>query len=228
MSLKLVVLADNRAGHRLKGAWAWSINIQFNGKSILFDAGGDPGLLEENASMLGVDLRSLDMVILSHHHRDHYGGLKAVADASPGITLYVPPGRIGRYKRLGFNVVMVKKPIWIDRNLLIVGPLYATSVQMYEISLALTYNGKIAVIVGCSHPGVDRIVSEALRLTGRKKATLVIGGFHSPPPEVLQNLASVAETICPTHCSGDESRDYLRRHYPEKFCEAFTGSVIEL
>jgi len=41
---------------------------------ILFDT-GYPGLFLANTEKMGIDLRELDFIVLSHGHLDHSGGL---------------------------------------------------------------------------------------------------------------------------------------------------------
>ncbi len=42
--------------------------------TILFDTGPDAGLIVENAYRLGIDLKEVNALVLSHGHFDHYGG----------------------------------------------------------------------------------------------------------------------------------------------------------
>jgi 7,8-dihydropterin-6-yl-methyl-4-(beta-D-ribofuranosyl)aminobenzene 5'-phosphate synthase len=47
-------------------AWGFSALIEFGGKRILFDTGGNAEILEHNVKALGVDLSKLDFVVISH------------------------------------------------------------------------------------------------------------------------------------------------------------------
>jgi 7,8-dihydropterin-6-yl-methyl-4-(beta-D-ribofuranosyl)aminobenzene 5'-phosphate synthase len=57
------------------GEWGYSALIEANGYTILFDTGERPDTVLRNAEELGVDLSTVDTVILSHNHFDHTGGL---------------------------------------------------------------------------------------------------------------------------------------------------------
>ena len=74
--MKLTVLADNSTviGSYFVGEPGVSYYIECEGKKILFDTGYSDVYLQ-NANKLGVDLRELDMIVLSHGHDDHTGGL---------------------------------------------------------------------------------------------------------------------------------------------------------
>lgn len=48
-------------------------------RSILFDAGGSPEGVVINADRMGVDLREIECVVISHGHYDHFGGLPAIS-----------------------------------------------------------------------------------------------------------------------------------------------------
>lgn len=56
------------------GEWGYAALVEVNGKRILFDTGRTPGLVLENARILGIDLSDIEDVVLSHFHYDHTGG----------------------------------------------------------------------------------------------------------------------------------------------------------
>src|SRR5580704_17755105 len=58
--------------------WGFSALVEVAGKRILFDTGDDAAIFEQNVKAKGVDLISLDFVVLSHHHSDHMAGLSYV------------------------------------------------------------------------------------------------------------------------------------------------------
>ncbi len=225
---RLVVLVDNEPGEGLLSEWGWSLYLELEGRRVLFDADTSPRVLGFNAQRLGVDLSRLDYAVLSHHHSDHYGGFSAVAEARPGLRVYAPPGRTGYLERMGLEPVVVTSTRRVEGGVWVIGPLRSASWSLYEQGLAVDVEGHgVILVVGCSHPGVDRLAEEAVKATG-KPLHLVIGGFHSPSREVLDRLAGLAERIAPAHCSGAWAKSYVRTQYPEKYVPVRTGTVIEL
>lgn len=94
-SVRLTVLVENsvyRAG--LLAEHGWSVWLEAGGQRVLFDT-GQSDLLLANAQRLGVDLGSVDSIVLSHGHYDHGGGLAAVlAKARPGVAVWAHPGAL--------------------------------------------------------------------------------------------------------------------------------------
>jgi 7,8-dihydropterin-6-yl-methyl-4-(beta-D-ribofuranosyl)aminobenzene 5'-phosphate synthase len=74
----------------LKRGWGYSLFIEHGGRRILFDTGGSDADFAANASALGVDLKKLDFVVLSHRHNDHTAGLNQVLRENPDVTIYSP------------------------------------------------------------------------------------------------------------------------------------------
>ena len=58
------------------GEWGFSALVEADGNRVLFDTGGRPETVLNNARELGVDLSSVEDVILSHNHWDHVTGGK--------------------------------------------------------------------------------------------------------------------------------------------------------
>lgn len=63
----------------LAGEWGLSLHLQSRSRSsggqYLLDFGYTPEILLRNFDLLGIEATRLDGLILSHAHRDHYGGL---------------------------------------------------------------------------------------------------------------------------------------------------------
>jgi 7,8-dihydropterin-6-yl-methyl-4-(beta-D-ribofuranosyl)aminobenzene 5'-phosphate synthase len=224
LTVKLVVLDDNVGSPGLLNEWGWSVYIEANGLKVLFDADTSPEVIEHNSAKLNVPLAQLDFAVLSHHHSDHYGGFPAVARAKPGLRVYVPPGYVDWARGLPLDITVVRGPSRLAEGFYSSGPLSAYG--LYEQALAVQVGGEgILVIVGCSHPGADRLAERLREFTGMD-VIAVIGGYHSPPVEVLDRLAEMSRYVCPAHCSGEHAKQYVKRRYPEKYCEVRTGSTV--
>ena len=74
--LSLTVLVDNNTltDRYFMGEPGLSFLLETAGKKILFDTGYSD-LFLANAEKMGIDLRELDFIVLSHGHLDHSGGL---------------------------------------------------------------------------------------------------------------------------------------------------------
>ncbi|MCK4393753.1 MBL fold metallo-hydrolase, partial [Candidatus Bipolaricaulota bacterium] len=73
---RILVLYDNRSDRSdLQPGWGFSALIEFSGHRVLFDTGADKLVLEHNATALGVDLATIDALVLSHEHCDHIGAV---------------------------------------------------------------------------------------------------------------------------------------------------------
>ena len=69
-------------------AWGFSALVEYDGKRILFDTGGNAEILEHNVKALGVNLSKLDFVVLSHRHSDHISGLNYLLRVNPKVKIY--------------------------------------------------------------------------------------------------------------------------------------------
>ena len=87
--MKLIVLMENTAGREdLTAEHGLSLYIEACGKKILFDA-GQTDAFADNAEKLGVDLKNIDLAVLSHGHYDHSGGLMRFLQINVKAKLYV-------------------------------------------------------------------------------------------------------------------------------------------
>jgi len=223
--LKLTVINDNVPGKGLINEWGWSILAESEKWIFLFDADTDPQVIEHNSKALGIDLKKLNFAVLSHWHGDHYGGFEYLGRVSRGLKVYVPPGETGLLEGWGLKEEVVRQPMKLAEDLWSTGPL---GFFIKEQAVGVFVNGLgYVVIVGCSHPGADRLASKIAEIT-KGNIYMVVGGYHEPPLSVLDNLAKISKLICPAHCSGERAKEYVRRKHPEKYCEVRTGSIIKL
>ncbi|MFA5570462.1 MAG: MBL fold metallo-hydrolase [Sphaerochaetaceae bacterium] len=99
--VKITTLIDNYAIEEssCKAEHGFSCFIEYEETRILFDTGQSDALLA-NAEKLGVDLSELDILILSHAHYDHTGGVVPLLTQFPYERLHLYTGRgfeLGKY-----------------------------------------------------------------------------------------------------------------------------------
>ena len=87
--MKATILIDNQAAAdtRLQHEHGLSIYFGADGKRILLDTGLS-GKALSNAQLLGVDVGEIDLLILSHGHVDHTGGLEAFLQQNEKASIY--------------------------------------------------------------------------------------------------------------------------------------------
>jgi 7,8-dihydropterin-6-yl-methyl-4-(beta-D-ribofuranosyl)aminobenzene 5'-phosphate synthase len=108
------------------------------------------------------------------------------------------------------------------------------TMEMNELSLAIRTPAGLAVIVGCSHPGVERIVREAARIDSR--IHLVAGGFHlvqAPSSEVKRTVDVLfdelrSQRIAPGHCTSEAGFAAFLQRFGDRFERAGLGDVLPL
>lgn len=92
--MRLTVLAENTANRRgMLAEHGLSVLVETKGKRILFDT-GQSDVFWRNACALGISLKNLDAVVLSHGHYDHCGGLKRLCQEGPLPPVFVGKGAL--------------------------------------------------------------------------------------------------------------------------------------
>jgi 7,8-dihydropterin-6-yl-methyl-4-(beta-D-ribofuranosyl)aminobenzene 5'-phosphate synthase len=235
-ALRFTVLYDNYVHQEgTRADWGFSCLIEGAEKTILFDTGTDPEILKHNIEALKVDLKKVEIVVLSHDHGDHVGGMPAVLAIKPDVTVFYPvsfPAEIGQQARAaGAQTRTIDKPVAICKNVYVTGEM---GVQIKEMSLVLDTPGGLVVVTGCSHPGIVGILERAREIVD-KPIQLVFGGFHlgnTPDAEVQKIIADFkrlgVERCGATHCTGDRPIALFKKAFGERYVPVGTGRVIEV
>ena len=108
------------------------------------------------------------------------------------------------------------------------------TIEMNEVSLAIRTPRGLAVVVGCSHPGVEKILEGATKID--PKIYMVTGGFHLvlTPQEEIRRVAGVlhdtlrVERVAPGHCTSESGFAIFLDTFKERFDAAGVGTVIAL
>jgi 7,8-dihydropterin-6-yl-methyl-4-(beta-D-ribofuranosyl)aminobenzene 5'-phosphate synthase len=229
----MTVLYDNFiAVEGTRSAWGFSCLIEGTEKTILFDTGGEAEVLMHNIDTLNVDLQKVDVVVISHNHWDHTGGLEAVLEAHPGLPVYVPHSFpyefIRRVEKRG-HVIPVNKPVEVCRNIFLTGEM---GQGIKELSLLFNSGQGPVLVTGCSHPGIVDIVKKSTEILG-KKLHFVFGGFHlgGKPEKELNSIVEEfrklgVEKCGATHCTGDQAINKFKEAYGKDYVSIGTGRVF--
>jgi 7,8-dihydropterin-6-yl-methyl-4-(beta-D-ribofuranosyl)aminobenzene 5'-phosphate synthase len=106
--------------------------------------------------------------------------------------------------------------------------------ELRELSLAVRTSEGLALMVGCSHPGIERIVEGAAAIDSR--IAIIFGGFHLPaaPDAEIERLALAlrerfaVSRLAPGHCTGEPAFAAFRKRWESAYSYAGVGTVIEL
>jgi 7,8-dihydropterin-6-yl-methyl-4-(beta-D-ribofuranosyl)aminobenzene 5'-phosphate synthase len=235
-NLSLTIVYDNNLYKKgLATSWGFACVIKGAEKTILFDTGGSSAVLLNNMQRLGIDPKEIDVVVLSHIHGDHVGGLNGFLQENIEVTVYLlatfPPEFKESLKRAGIKTIEVNDPVRICKGV------YSTGVagsMIKEQSLMISSNQGMVVITGCAHPGVVHIIQIVKKIM-EDKILLVIGGFHlrtmrkAELEEIITNFRKLGvERVGPCHCTGDLARRMFEQEYGKNFLDVGVGRLIEL
>ncbi len=213
----ITILYDNVPGKRtLETGWGFSCYIEGYEKTILFDTGAQGDILLSNMAKLHIPLASIQVVVLSHIHGDHVGGIWSILKGRR-LVVYVPCSFPEAFKRrivdAGHQVVQVTTPMRICRGIWTTGERGA---GIKEQSLILQSSKGSLLITGCAHPGIVNIV----RFTKehlRREVYMVLGGFHLMGCEegeigrIIRELKRLGvRRFAPSHCTGDRALELFR------------------
>ncbi len=201
--------------------WGYAALVEYGGKRILFDTGNNPDILAQNAKAKDIDLSKLDFVVMSHRHGDHMGGLVYLLKVNPKVTIYAP--------KEGFGVYGADLPSGFYRK----DPSLPSEQRYYNGAAFSTPDGMV-IVVGCSHPGIDKIVESAGAINPR--IHFIVGGFHlvtASDPDIERIVTALhdrfkVDYVAPGHCTGEPAFTALKKAFGDHYLYAGLGTTLTL
>ena len=199
---------------------------------VLFDTGGDAPTLLANMAELAIDPLAVDVVVLSHIHRDHTGGLAGLLDTGAKPVVYVPAAFPASFKesvRARTELVEVTEPTNIVPGVHTTGEVGS---EIVEQALVVETGDGLVVVTGCAHPGITEMVQRAHEAWGRE-VVFVMGGFHLRSVSQEQ-IASIivdlrqagVQWVAPCHCTGDRAREMFAQAFGARHISTGVGRQI--
>jgi 7,8-dihydropterin-6-yl-methyl-4-(beta-D-ribofuranosyl)aminobenzene 5'-phosphate synthase len=254
----------------MKKDWGFSALVEIAGKRILFDTGNNADLFASNVKAKGIDLTSIDFVVLSHRHSDHMAGLNYVLRVNPTVRIYAPKEGFGIYGSSlpssfyrkdealppemryydgkppevmkfgaawqGANFELIDKTTEIAPGVTLIALVSDVpgTKELKELSLAVNTSDGLVLVVGCAHPGIERIVEAATAIN--PKIRLIAGGFHlviAPDDVIAKAVATLKDTfkvenIAPGHCTGEPTFAALKQAFGNRYLYAGVGTSLAL
>jgi 7,8-dihydropterin-6-yl-methyl-4-(beta-D-ribofuranosyl)aminobenzene 5'-phosphate synthase len=235
-AVEIRVLYDNvRFDDNLQADWGFACLISGMEKTILFDTGAKGPVLLNNIEKLNMDPKVAELVVISHNHQDHTGGLLAFLEKNKGVSVYLPPSCSKEYAetltRRGAKVATVTKTVEICKGVFVVGP---TGGEIVEQALVLDTSEGLVIVTGCSHPGIVEMAEKAKKEL-KRDIYAVCGGMHlqrASEPELKSLIARLKELgvrkAGPTHCSGAAATGMFKAAFGGDFIEMGVGRLVKL
>ena len=136
----------------------------------------------------------------------------------------------------GANFQLVDKNVEIAPNIHLIALVSDKpgTLGLRELSLAINTPEGIVIVVGCSHPGVERIIQAATEINPRIR--IVVGGFHlvvasdQDIEKVIKALhdAFKVEYVAPGHCTGEPAFKALKKAFGDRYLYAGLGTTLAL
>jgi 7,8-dihydropterin-6-yl-methyl-4-(beta-D-ribofuranosyl)aminobenzene 5'-phosphate synthase len=230
--MPITILFDN---HNPQGGERslWGFAAYVHEHRLLFDTGSNGRALLHNMERLGIDIREVDYLFLSHDHWDHIGGVDSVLEANPDLTLFLPDS-------LSKNMIadlrtQSREVIVCDNHPRQLTPtLYSTGMQGKKSpEHALVIDGEApTLLTGCGHHGIDRILKQANTLI-TKPIQNVLGGFHlldANEAVVDQKITALIQYgvthVLPTHCTGSKAIEQFDKAFGDGCFQGGVGAMV--
>ena len=230
-----IVYDNNASSEMLQADWGFSCFIKGLEKSIFFDTGKKGEILLSNMENLGIHPDVIDLVVLSHEHKDHTGGLNALISKNSKIEVWLPNFFSSNFKNTITNKGAYVREVTGFKK--ICKGAYTTGIikgWIKEQSLILNTEKGLILLTGCAHPRIVKIIATVKELL-KKNIHMAFGGFHlagfneNEIKEIIERFRdSGVEKVGPCHCTGNDARRLFAEEYKDDYIEIGVGKEIRV
>ncbi len=188
--MEIVTLIENEISpehSNLKTEAGLSLFIKSGNLNILFDTGSS-GAFADNAEKLGVDLSTVDFVVISHAHFDHTGGLEQFFQINKSAKVYIKEEVKEQYY---YKLFFLKKDIGTNQKTL---NNYTDRFVFVKEELQITDDIKIVTSISTHH----KLPADSTHLFTKKENKLIPDDFSH---EQMLVITEGENLYCFTGCS---------------------------
>jgi len=210
MNIKATIVSENCV-FNLPGAIAehgLSIFLETAAGNYLLDTGQGKAIIN-NALVLGLDLRTINGIIISHHHFDHTGGLVPVLDLSGSVDIYAHPDFFKESYSVRGNTVRYIGVPYPRRLLETKGATFKFSDEFRQIEPEMWLTGevprrtayelgdeKLVVKSGEGYVKDDLLDDQSVVIETEKGLFIILGCCHSG---IINTLSYIVEKMGKNH-----------------------------
>jgi len=137
---------------------------------------------------------------------------------------------------LGANFVLVDTKVEVAPGIFIIPTVsnVTGTLELRELTLGVNTPHGLVLVVGCSHPGVEEILSAASAVNSH--VHMLLGGFHlvKTPDAEIERLANALhdkwkiDRIAPGHCTGEPAFAKLKQVFGPSYLYVGLGSHVDI
>jgi 7,8-dihydropterin-6-yl-methyl-4-(beta-D-ribofuranosyl)aminobenzene 5'-phosphate synthase len=134
------------------------------------------------------------------------------------------------------NFQLVDKTVEIDSDIYLISLVSDKpgTLELHELSLAIKTPDGMVLVVGCSHPGIDKIVESASTIDPR--IHFIVGGVHlvvASDADIQKIVTALHDTfhvqyVAPGHCTGEPAFAALKKAFGDHYLFAGLGTTLAL
>ena len=179
--------------------------------------------------LLGLNPKDIDLVVISHSHWDHCGGLARLLNLNLNLKTYIPQFFSKHLKeeiKKRTNAYEISKSEEICLGVYTIGeiegslPAGKIRTSIKEQSLIISTVKGLVVVTGCAHSGINKILNSANKLG---EIYALLGGFHDfDEYNLLKNIS----LNIPTHCTKNKNK--ILTLFPKNSVEGGVGYQLNI
>lgn len=199
--MKITMLVENTSSNpKVEPKHGLSVYIETCGHKILFDTARDD-LCIRNAEALGIDLKAVDTLVISHGHGDHGKGLHDFMMYNKTAKIYIRQSAFEPHyiKTLGFRInIGLDRSVMSDPRIVFTDDIYRIDDELLIFSdinerELLSRSGKKLIVKVQGHTMPDDFSHEQnLLISENGKSVLFAGCAHRG----IFNIVSAAQRHC--------------------------------